>query len=79
MLECRERGRWLAAVDAAGVRRACGITQQAIATALGIPHTYVHHWETGRSGPSGEAGAAYCRVIAGLLRHLEVPEDGEAA
>lgn len=81
LLECRERSRRLATARPADARRACGIRQVTIAAALGVSHVAVHSWETGRKGPSGEAAAAYCRVVAGLLRHLEVPEDldGEAA
>lgn len=78
-LECRGRGRWLATVRPGDARRACGIRQATIAAALGVSHVAVHYWETGRKGPSGEARAAYCRVVAGLLRHLEVPEDLDGA
>ena len=66
-----ERQDWLADVGAAGVRRACGISQVTVARALGVSQAAVCHWETGRRAPLGPAGVAYCRVIAGLLRHLE--------
>ena len=56
----------------AEVRRACGISQAAIAAALGVTTAAVSTWETGHNGPSGDAGAAYCRIVAGLARHLEV-------
>lgn len=75
-LAARERARWLAALSPAQARRACGLTQGTIAEALGVTGSTVSGWERGRFGPGSDAGAAYLRVIAGLLRHLEVPEEG---
>lgn len=75
LLDCRERARRLAGLRPAEARRACGIRQATIAEALGVDKSTVGCWERGRHGPSGTAGDAYCRVIAGLMRHLEVPEE----
>jgi DNA-binding transcriptional regulator YiaG len=58
----------IAGVDLAGVRRACGITQETVAAALGVSRRTVSAWEHRQWGPT----EAYCRVIAGLQRHLEV-------
>lgn len=62
---------WLLEIGAAEVRRACGISQRTLATALGVSQVSVHAWETGKNAPVSRAGAAYCRVIAGLIRHLD--------
>lgn len=75
---------WLLAVGAGEVRRACGISQRTVAAALGVSQAAVCTWERGAKVPAGPAGIAYCRVIAGLIRHLEVTGDldareGEAA
>jgi DNA-binding transcriptional regulator YiaG len=69
--DSRGRAAWLAAVRPAAVRRACGIRQATIAAALGVGGGTVSQWETGARRPGAGAGEAYCRVIAGLLRHLE--------
>jgi transcriptional regulator with XRE-family HTH domain len=66
---------WLLEIGAGEIRRACGVSQGTAAAALGVSQKLVSAWETGLRAPVGEAGAAYCRVIAGLARHLEVPED----
>lgn len=54
------------------VRRRAGITLATLGRALGVNFSTISHWETGRSVPSGPKAAAWCRVIAGLRRHLEV-------
>lgn len=61
-------------IDLPGVRRACGVTQGTMAAALGVSLTTVSFMERRLRSPS----AAYCRVIAGLARHLAVTwdEDG---
>jgi DNA-binding XRE family transcriptional regulator len=66
---------WLLEIGAGEIRRACGISQGTAAAALGVSQFTVSAWETGLRAPVSEAGAAYCRVVAGLARHLEVPED----
>lgn len=71
-LQSRGHARRLAAMSPGTLRRAAGITQQTIADALGVSRMAVSTWETGARRPSGEAGAAYCRFIAGLARHAEV-------
>jgi len=67
-------GPWLAAVDAAAVRVRCGIGLRALAAGIGVPYSTVWNWDTRTRVPTGAGGARYCRVIAGLARHLEVPE-----
>ncbi len=62
---------WLDGVDLRAVRRACGITQETMAAALGVSRPAVSSYETRTRRPP----AAYCRVIAALMRHLEVPRD----
>jgi DNA-binding transcriptional regulator YiaG len=61
----------LAGVDLAGVRQACGFTQEAIAVALGVTRPAVWAWEQRRCRPS----EAYFRVVTGLMRHLAVTWD----
>ena len=68
------RREWVTGMHAADVRARCGIPQQAIATALGVTDVSVSKWERGLVVPTGRAGDAYCRVVAGLARHLEVPD-----
>jgi DNA-binding XRE family transcriptional regulator len=70
---------WLLDVDAAGARRRAGISQQTVARALGVSQAAVCMWETGRRVPYGARGTAYCRVVAGLLRHLAAAEAGGMA
>jgi DNA-binding XRE family transcriptional regulator len=72
---------WLLDIGAGEIREACGISQRTMAAALGVSQATVCFWETGRSAPRSPAGAAYCRVIAGLLRHLAagLEEDQAAA
>lgn len=68
LLERRRRAASVAGVDLAGVRQACGITQDTMAAGLGVGRTTVVAWERRTNRPS----EGYCRVIAGLLRHLAV-------
>jgi DNA-binding XRE family transcriptional regulator len=70
-----ERCAWLASACPRDVRRDCGVSVATIAKALGVARSTVHKWESGALRPCGPAGVAYCRVIAGLLRHLAVPEE----
>lgn len=66
------RREWLAAARPAALRARCGITLRVIAAALGVCPMTVWRWENGELAPNGAPGTAYCRVIAGLARHLEV-------
>lgn len=66
---------WLLDAGAADLRRQAGISAQTVATALGVSQVTVCYWETGRRVPVSDAGAAYCRFIAGLARHEEVPAE----
>jgi DNA-binding transcriptional regulator YiaG len=61
----------LEGIDLAQVRRRCGIPQRAIAEALGTSQASVSMYESRRRRPT----EGYHRVIAGLVRHLEVPRD----
>ncbi len=58
-------------IDLAGVRQACGITQETMAAGLNVKRAAVSLWENRRRRPP----EAYCRVITGLARHLEIPEE----
>lgn len=71
-----ERLRWKqqGALEAASARVRCGIGIRELARALGVSHAAVRRWESGWI-PWTPAGQAYLRVIAGLRRHLEVPEE----
>jgi DNA-binding transcriptional regulator YiaG len=71
----RDRRDWLTDADAAEIRRACGFSQRTMRTALGIPRATFSRWERGQNAPSGAEGDAYCRVMAALARHLQIPED----
>lgn len=68
LLAARGRAAVLAGVDLEEVRLDCGFTQETIAAALGVRRTTVSAWERCQNHPS----EAYCRVVAGLLRHLAV-------
>lgn len=63
---------WLAAVNPGGLRTQCGFTLRTVADAAGTTFGTVWKWEQGITTPTGAAGAAYCRIVAGLARHLEV-------
>lgn len=65
----RRNARLLNGIDLAQVRRDCGIAQLTIARALGVSNVTVAEWERRRNRPPD----AYARVVAGMLRHLEVP------
>ena len=71
-LERRRGAALLDGVDLPGVRQACGVTQQTLADGLGVSRPAVAHWETRTRRPP----ESYCRVVAGFLRHLEVPRRG---
>jgi len=70
-----ERCAWLSGISPRDVRLDCGIRAATVAEALGVARSTVHKWETGALRPYGPAGVAYCRIIAGLMRHLAVPEE----
>lgn len=66
------RARWVRAVDPGAVRHRCGISASTIGRALGVHPSQVLQWEAGSHYPKGRRGAAYARIIAGLIRHLDV-------
>lgn len=80
--EALARRIWLLEVRAGQVRRAAGVTQQALADALGVSQVAVCGWENGRRAPAGPEGIAFCRLIADLARrpgaapdrYAEMPE-----
>jgi DNA-binding XRE family transcriptional regulator len=72
-LERRRVAAQLDGVDLAGVRQACGVTQQTLADGLGVGRPAVAHWEKRTRRPP----ESYCRVVAGFLRHLEVARGGD--
>lgn len=70
-----DRRDWLLDIGAQAVRCECGITQRTMASALGVSTAAVSLWENGLRVPFGPKAIAYCRVIAGLARHLEAGDD----
>ncbi|CAC22741.1 MULTISPECIES: telomere-associated protein Tap [Streptomyces] len=83
----------LAAVDDGGVlpvpdervrlREAAGLTQAAVAQALGVRVASIQAWETGRAEPKAERIEAYRRLLEGLSRRFPAsavpPGSSEAA
>lgn len=70
-----ERLAWLRAAGPADIRITARVPLQAIADALGVDLVTINKWERGgrmRRIQGSRAFAGYCRVIAGLARHLEV-------
>ncbi|MFA3877732.1 multiprotein-bridging factor 1 family protein [Streptomyces sp. MMCC 100] len=73
----------LAAVDDGGVlpslderirlREAAGLTQAAVAQALGVRVASIQAWEAGRAEPKAERLEAYRRLLDGLARRFPVP------
>ncbi len=49
-------------------RKATGLKQSDIATALGVSLVAVSHWETGRSLPSGNRAALYVSAVSRAAR-----------
>jgi hypothetical protein len=69
----RGRAVWLGDAGPREARMACGVSCSTVSRALGLPKATVSNWERRiREAPKGAAGAAWCRVVAGFLRHLEV-------
>jgi hypothetical protein len=77
--EALARRSWLLEVGAGRLRRASGVTQQAVADALGVSQAAVCDWENGRRAPAGPEGTAFCRFIADLARRHETGRDRYAA
>lgn len=57
------------------LRVAAGLTLQDVATVVGVTRQAVAMWETGGRNPSGEARAAYARVLADLRRLMTEEEE----
>lgn len=62
-------------MEPAWVRKQNGISLAVMGKAFNVSHRTVWQWEKGIYFPREPLGSAYCRVIAGLARHLEVPEE----
>lgn len=61
-------------------REATGLTQAALAAAVGVRSQYVQHWEHGRRRPGGKYAAALVRVLGGAIDdYLGVAEKGSGA
>jgi DNA-binding transcriptional regulator YiaG len=71
----REAADWVASVGAKDIRERCGITAADMARALRVTGWTISNWEDGTYAPAGEKGRAYVRVMRGLARHLEIPEE----
>lgn len=48
-------------------RKAAGLTQAALAEALGVPYQHVQRWERGRRTPSGQTAILLARVLGGAV------------
>ena len=53
------------------VRVSAGVSQAAVAKAVGVSPAAVAHWETRHRTPQGDRAARYCDVITLLSRELE--------
>jgi DNA-binding transcriptional regulator YiaG len=52
------------------IRRRAGLTQDEIASALGVTESCVSHWEAGRRQPRGKVAIRYGRLLAALEEAL---------
>ncbi|NEC36855.1 helix-turn-helix domain-containing protein, partial [Streptomyces rubrogriseus] len=52
------------------LREAAGLTQAAVAQALGVRVASIQAWETGRAEPKAERLEAYRRLLEGLSRRF---------
>jgi hypothetical protein len=68
------RRAFLRSADLGRIRYDAGIPVMAIAAVLGCDRTQPYHWEKRQTSPSPEYAGRYVRIIAGLARHLEIPE-----
>lgn len=48
------------------LREAAGLTQQELATAIGVDRTAIAHWESGRRNPDGKRLDAYLEALRAL-------------
>ncbi|WP_377266763.1 telomere-associated protein Tap [Peterkaempfera sp. SMS 1(5)a] len=55
------------------LREAAGLTQAAVAQALGVRVPSIHAWEAGRAEPKDERLEAYRRLLEGLARRYPAP------
>ncbi|WP_331726289.1 helix-turn-helix domain-containing protein [Streptomyces sp. NBC_01276] len=65
---------WLPAVEERGaLRRAAGLTQQQVATAVGVGRVQVARWETGVAEPRGVRRKAYSHLLKSLVHRPTTP------
>ncbi|MBN1631071.1 MAG: helix-turn-helix transcriptional regulator [Thermoleophilia bacterium] len=53
------------------VRLNAGLTLREVGNEVGVHPSTVHHWETGRNVPRGEAAIRYARLLFDLERIAE--------
>ncbi|WP_324289638.1 helix-turn-helix transcriptional regulator [Streptomyces sp. H27-G5] len=72
---------WLPATDVRGhLRRAAGLTQAQVATAVGVGRVQVARWEAGYAEPKGDRRRAYGRLLRALAQQhpdAVTPASGE--
>lgn len=61
-----------APLSPAELRRACGVSQQTVADALGVSPSTVDRWERGQIRYGRDRRKAWLRVQRGFRRHVEV-------
>lgn len=61
--ELRNRPRLPSPEIAAAVRRAAGVSQQRVATELGVSRMTITRWESGARRPQGALAAAYVALL----------------
>jgi hypothetical protein len=66
---------WVLSANPGGVRRAAGIRQLTMAAALGFDRSALAGWEAARRPVPARHFVRWRRVIEGLARHLEIPEE----
>ncbi|GAA3261167.1 helix-turn-helix transcriptional regulator [Streptomyces lavendulae] len=65
---------WLPAVNDRGeLRRAAGLTQQQVASAVGVGRVQVARWETGAAEPRGIRRKAYSHLLKSLIHRSAAP------
>jgi DNA-binding transcriptional regulator YiaG len=61
------------------LRKTHGISQSAVAAALGVKQSAVSHWESGNATPSGSARILLENYVAGLRKPAARRSKAEAA
>ncbi|MBV9024547.1 MAG: helix-turn-helix transcriptional regulator, partial [Streptomycetaceae bacterium] len=60
-------------VERVRLREAAGLTEAAVAQALGVRVPSIKAWEAGRAEPTGERLQAYRKLLDGLAQHYPAP------